>query len=101
MDQLATLQYAIDELRRIVATLDESQGDSLTNCAPWTVRELASHALNNQLVWAGMVAGQELVSFADTMSAVPYDGDLSGFADDVVDRAMAMWSADGVLAAMH
>ena len=30
----------------------------VTNCEPWTVRRLASHALNNQLLWAGLVTGR-------------------------------------------
>lgn len=101
MDQLETLAYAVDELRRVVTTLEASQMDMVTNCAPWTVRQLASHALNNQLVWAGMVTGQELVSFADAMAALPYDGDLAAYAEDVAGRAMAMWSSDGVLEATH
>jgi hypothetical protein len=47
MDQMATLELAIGELRREVAALDDSKLDTVTNCAPWTVRRLASHALNN------------------------------------------------------
>jgi hypothetical protein len=68
VDQLATLEYGLDTLRGVVATLDDSQMDSVSNCEPWTVRQLASHALNNQLVWAGIATGQELVSAEDTMS---------------------------------
>ncbi|HSB88091.1 MAG TPA: TIGR03086 family metal-binding protein [Ilumatobacteraceae bacterium] len=101
MDQLATLAYAVDELRRTVAALDDSQMDTVTNCAPWTVRQLASHALNNQLVWAGMVTGRELVSFADTMAAVPHEGDLAALAEEVAARAVELWGTDGVLHAMH
>ena len=76
MDRLQTLDYALDELRRVVGTLDDSVMDAPTNCDPWTVRRLASHALNNQLVWAGLVTGQQLVSVDDAMDAVPIDGDL-------------------------
>ena len=47
MNQLATLRYALNELTGVVAALDESQMDTVTNCAPWTVRQLASHAVNN------------------------------------------------------
>ena len=54
-----------------------------TNCEPWTVRRLASHALNNQLVWAGLVTGQQLVPVEDAMGAVPIDGDLEPVAADV------------------
>jgi uncharacterized protein (TIGR03086 family) len=100
MDEMTTLRYAVAELRRVVDGLDEAQMDVVTNCAPWTVRQLASHALNNQLVWAGMATGQELVSFADTMNAVPHDGDLSELAGDVAEQAMEAWSGDGVLQAM-
>jgi uncharacterized protein (TIGR03086 family) len=101
MDQLATLEYALDELREVVATLGNTQMDTVTNCDPWTVRRLASHALNNQLLWAGLVTGQELVSFADTMGAVPIDGDLGPVADQIVERALALWRRDGVLEATH
>ena len=52
MDQLATLEYALHELQAVVADLDKTQMDILTNCEPWTVRRLASHALNNQLLLA-------------------------------------------------
>jgi len=101
MDQLATLEYSLDELRNVVAALDVSQMDTVTNCEPWTVRRLASHALNNQLLWAGLVTGQQLVSVEDTMGAVPIEGDLKPVADDVVERALSLWGTDGVLEATH
>jgi uncharacterized protein (TIGR03086 family) len=101
MDQLATLQYSLDELRAVVASLDDAEMDTATNCEPWTVRRLASHALNNQLVWAGLVTGQELVSVDDTMSAVAINGDLAPVADQIVERTMPMWRTDGVLDATH
>ena len=62
MDQLETLEFAIGELRREVTALDDSELDAITNCEPWTVRRLASHALNNQLLWAGLVTGEETVT---------------------------------------
>ena len=101
MDRLAALAYGFDELRAVVSTLDASQMDIVTNCEPWTVRRLASHALNNQLLWAGVVTGQELVSPEDTVGAVPIEGDLAGVADDVVERARALWQTDGVLEGVH
>jgi uncharacterized protein (TIGR03086 family) len=101
MDQLATLEFAIGELRREVVALDDSEMDTVTNCDPWSVRRLASHALNNQLLWAGLVTGEETVSLEDTMGAVPYDGDLATYADEVAKRAMDMWRTPGVLSAAH
>jgi uncharacterized protein (TIGR03086 family) len=101
MDQLGTLEYALDELRAVVATLDDAQMDIVSNCDPWTVRRLASHALNNQMLWAGLVTGQELVSADDTMGAVPIDGDLAPVADRIAERAMALWRTDGVLEVTH
>jgi uncharacterized protein (TIGR03086 family) len=101
MDELATLEYAEEELRRTVASLDDSDMETVTNCEPWTVRRLASHALNNQLLWGGLVTGQHLVSVEDTMGAVPREGDLKAFADDVTSRAVAMWRTAGVLEAVH
>ena len=89
------------ELRGVVATLDDAHMDTVTNCEPWTARRLASHALNNQLLWAGVVTGQQLVSAEDTMTAVPYEGDLASYADDVAARVVAMWSTAGVLGAVH
>jgi hypothetical protein len=73
MNEVAMLEYSLDELSRVVAALDDAEMDTVTNCAPWTVRQLASHALNNQLLWAGMVTGEELVSAEVTMGAVAYD----------------------------
>ena len=101
MDLMATLEFALGELHREVAALDDSEMGTLTNCAPWTVRRLASHALNNQLLWAGLVTGQETVSPEDTMGAVAYDGDLVTYADEVVARSLAMWATPGVLTAVH
>jgi uncharacterized protein (TIGR03086 family) len=101
MDHMATLEFAIGELHREVAALDDWELDTVTNCEPWTVRRLASHALNNQLLWAGLVTGEETVTFADTMGAVPYDGDLATYADEVAERSLAMWATPGVLTAVH
>ncbi len=101
MDQMRTLGFAIGELHREVAALDDSELDTVTNCEPWTVRRLASHALNNQLLWAGLVTGEETVTFEDTVGAVAYDGDLAAYADEVTERSLAMWSTPGVLTALH
>ena len=101
MDQLETLDYSLHELRGVVAKLDGGQMDVVTNCEPWTIRRLASHALNNQLLWGGLVTGQELVSVEDTMGAVAIEGDLAPVADEVAERAMSLWSNEGVLEATH
>ena len=85
-------------LRRVVGALDDSQMDVVTNCEPWTVRRLASHALNNQLLWAGLVTGEQTVSPEDTMGAVAYDGDLAAVRRrGRPTAALAMWRTDGVL----
>ena len=101
MTQVETLRFALNELSTVVASLNSSQMDTVTNCEPWTVRQLASHAVNNQLLWAGMVTGQETVSVEDTMGAVPYQGDLAAYADDAAGRALAMWNTEGVLERTH
>jgi uncharacterized protein (TIGR03086 family) len=101
MDQLETLEFAVNELRRVAAALDETQMDTVTNCEPWTLRRLTSHALNNQLLWAGIVTGRETVSAEDTMGAVPYEDHATPIADDAADRALAMWRTEGVMAGMH
>jgi uncharacterized protein (TIGR03086 family) len=101
MDQLETLEFAVGELRREVAALDDSELDLVTNCEPWTVRRLASHALNNQMHWAGLVTRQETVSFETAMSAVGYDGDLAAYAAEVSERVVAMWRTEGLLTAAH
>ncbi len=101
MDDLATLDYSLGELRAVVASLGDAEMDIVSNCEPWTVRRLASHALNNQLRWAGLVTGQELVSVDDAMGAVPIDGDLAPVADQIVESTMALWRTDGVMDAMH
>jgi uncharacterized protein (TIGR03086 family) len=101
MDEMATLEFAMGELHREVNALSDADLEKATNCDPWTVRRLASHALNNQLFWAGLVTGQASVSFEETMGAVPHDGDLAAYADEVQRRALAMWRTPGVLTAVH
>jgi uncharacterized protein (TIGR03086 family) len=100
-DPRATLDFAIRALQEQVDDLREEQLDVVSNCEPWTVRRLASHALDNQLFWGGVVTGRAPVSFEETMGAIPHDGDLARYADEVVDRARAMWQTDGVLDATH
>lgn len=101
MDQRALLGLSLDELRGVVASLGDAQMGTVTNCEPWTVRQLASHALHNQLLWGGIVTGRRVVSVEDTMGAVPHDGDLVSFADDCVRDTTAMWNTDGVIEAVH
>jgi len=101
VDQMATLEFAVNELRKEVAALQDAQMEVVSNCEPWTVRQLASHALNNQLLWGGVVTGEETVSVEETMGAVPHDGDLARFADEVTARSLAMWRTDGVLEESH
>lgn len=101
MDQLETLQVALEQLRSVVAGLDESQMESPTNCEPWTARQMASHAVNSQLLWVGFLSGTEIVSVEDTMSAKPYEGDLLPLTDDAIAQAQAAWGADGTLSKVH
>jgi uncharacterized protein (TIGR03086 family) len=100
-EQLTTLDFAMRGLREQVVALDPAQMDVVSNCEPWTVRRLASHALNNQLLWAGLVTGQVTVSPEETMGAVAYEGDLAHYADEVTERSLAMWATDGVLSSIH
>ena len=100
-EQLASLDFAIRALHDQVVVLQDEQMEIVSNCDPWTVRRLASHALNNQLLWAGIVTGEETVSPEETMGAVPYEGDLARYADEVSGRTLAMWSTDGVLDSSH
>ena len=89
MDDLTLLSQAEYELGRVVAELDAGELDVISNCAPWTVRQLASHALKNQLFWAGLVTGQHLMPQDEAMAAVPYEGELAPIAAEVVPRC---WS---------
>ncbi|HEY3670811.1 MAG TPA: TIGR03086 family metal-binding protein [Acidimicrobiia bacterium] len=100
-EPLATLDFSLHTLQEQVVDLQDDEMDIVSNCEPWTVRRLASHALNNQLFWGGVVTGDQPVSFEETMGAVPYEGDLARYADEVVGRARAMWRTDGVLDASH
>ena len=71
MDHLTLLAHAEDQLVQVIDRLDEAEMDVVTNCPPWTVRRLASHALKNQLFWAGSVTGQQLMALDEAMAAVP------------------------------
>ncbi len=101
MDELTLLTAAEHGLDRVVAGLDAAEMDVVSNCPPWTVRRLASHALKNQLFWAGLVAGQELMAQEEAMAAVPYDGDLAPIADEVTTQVVQLWHTDGVMDALH
>lgn len=97
MDQRELLVVSMEALRRV----DDSEMDIATNCEPWTTRRLASHALNNQLLWGGAVSGQDLVTLEETMGAAPHAGDLTVFADSTVERAGEIWADESVLDAVH
>lgn len=101
MDVLPLLTEAQGRLREVVSGIADTELDVVSNCAPWTVRRLAGHALKNQLFWAGVVTGQELMSQAEAMAAVPYDGDLGPVAAEVIDTVVELWHTDGVLEAEH
>jgi uncharacterized protein (TIGR03086 family) len=101
VEQVDLLEYSLAELQNQVAALDVAELDVISNCDPWTVRQLASHALNNQLLWAGLVTGQQTVSAEDTMSGVPVEGDLAPFAEDACKASLVMWRTPGVLDASH
>ena len=101
MDHLALLAEAEDELHRVIAGLDETEMELVTNCPPWTVRRLASHVLKNQLFWAGTVTGQQLMPLGEAMSAVPYEGDLGPISAEVTAQALQLWRGDGVMTAEH
>ena len=81
MDDLTLLAQAERELAEVITGLDDAEMDVVSNCPPWTVRRLASHALKNQLFWAGSVTGQQLMPQDEAMAAVPYEGDLAPIAD--------------------
>ncbi len=101
MDQLETLRYSVGELQTAVGAIDDSMMDGATTCAPWTVRQLASHALNNQLLWAGVVTEQETVSVEATLSGEPVEGDLRPFAASVAEQALQLWETPAALADAH
>ena len=55
--------------------------------------------MNSQLVWGGILTGQEIVSMEDTMGGVPYGGGLRVIADDAVARAA--WGVEGALETVY
>lgn len=101
MDDLALLTQSMHQLERVIAELDGSELDVVSNCPPWTVRQLASHVLKNQLFWAGVVTGQDLMAQEEAMAAVPYEGDLAAIAADVSEQVLGLWHTQDVLTALH
>jgi len=101
MDDLMLLTQAENELSRVVSGVTGDEMEVASNCPPWTVRRLASHALKNQLFWAGLVTGHDLMPQDEAMSAVPYDGDLAPIAADVTERVVRLWHTEGVMTASH
>ena len=101
MDHLTLMEHAESQLVQVIHRLDEGEMDVVTNCPPWTVRRLASHALKNQLFWAGTATDQQLMTLEEAMGAVPYVGDLAPVADDVAARVLELWRGDDVMTAQH
>ena len=89
------------ELRSVVAALDTAELELASNCDPWTVLRLVSHAVKNQLFWAGLVAGLDLMPLEESMGAVAHDGDLGPFTEETLDRVLELWETPGVLEAIH
>ena len=101
MDHLALLTYCEDLLHREVRGLAAEELGLDSNCPPWTIRRLASHALKNQLFWAGSVVGEDLMPLEESMAAVPYEGDLGAIAAEVTEHAVQLWHRDGIMTAEH
>jgi uncharacterized protein (TIGR03086 family) len=101
MDHLMLLEYAEEQLVHVINGLGEAEMDVVTNCPPWTSRRLASHALKNQLFWAGSVTGQQLMTLEESMGAVPYDGDLAPIAVDVAAQVLDLWRGPDVMTDQH
>jgi uncharacterized protein (TIGR03086 family) len=101
MDELTLLTQAERELNRVISGIESGDMDVVSNCDPWTVRRLASHVLKNQLFWAGLVTGEDLMSQDEAMAAVPYPGELGSIAAEVTDQVVQLWHTEGVLAAHH
>jgi uncharacterized protein (TIGR03086 family) len=101
MDDLTLLTRTVHEMERVIAGLDDDEMDTVTNCPPWTVRRLASHVLKNQLFWAGLVTGHDLMPQDEAMAAVPYAGDLAPIAADVAGQVVGLWHTDGVMTSQH
>jgi uncharacterized protein (TIGR03086 family) len=101
MDELRVLVSAERELDRVVAGLDPAELDVVSNCPLWSVRRLASHALKNQLFWAGLVTGRNLMEQSEAMAATPYDGELAPISAEVTARVAELWQTDGVMEAQH
>jgi uncharacterized protein (TIGR03086 family) len=95
------LEHAEGWLVQEIDRLADGEMDVVTNCPPWTVRRLASHALKNQLFWAGSVTGRQLMTMEEAMGAVPYDGDLAPIAAEVAARVLELWRGDGLMTAQH
>ena len=101
MDHLTLMEHAQGQLVEVIRGLDDGELDVVTNCPPWTVRRLASHALKNQLFWAGTATDQQLMASDEVTAAIAYDGDLAPIADDVAARVLRLWRGDGVLTSQH
>lgn len=101
MDHLELLAHAERQLVDVISDLADSELEVESNCPPWTVRRLASHVLKNQLFWAGSVSGRPLMTLEESMGAVPYDGDLTPIAHDVVAQVLDLWRGPEVMTRVH
>jgi uncharacterized protein (TIGR03086 family) len=76
----ASLDYALDELSRLVAGTDRTQLTNPTPCEKWTVHDLLNHVLGGGHLFAAAFRGEAV--------------DMEGEPPDLVgDDAMAGWNA--------
>ena len=101
MKRLELLEHAEAQLVDVIGGLTDRELDAETNCPPWTVRRLASHAVKNQLFWAGCITGQPLMALEESMGAVPYDGDLAPIAVEVATQVLELWRDPEVMTRIH
>ena len=101
MDDLTLLAQAEHELSRVIAALADAEMDVVSNCPPWTVRRLASHASRTSSSGPALVTGHDLMPQDEAMAAVPYEGDLAPIAAEVTAQVVELWHTDGVMTASH
>jgi hypothetical protein len=97
-------QTGLASLAGLIGYLAILTGGVVSPLVVWLVLVPAEAALTGgrtAVLRAGLVAGEQLVSFEDAMAAVPIDGDLAPVADEVATQAAALWRTDGILDAMH
>lgn len=88
---------SLDHARRSVAGVGDDQWDEISDCAPWTVRELVNHVVTGNHWAAELGAGRTIEEVGDRLDGDVLGGDPLRAYDESAAVAAAVFRAPGAM----